>query len=105
MKEDARLKVTLEKHYTKLVKMERTKYRKPYVSEALADMAKLLGCTKAAEKDLWSEKEFSDEDIDADKSSIFSKFTSSRRPAGHFSTEPGEINNHSGENNYGKVVT
>ena len=102
MKEDARLKVTLEKHYTKLVKMERTKYRKPFLSEALADMAKLLGCTKAPEKDLWSQREgtqeTSDEDIDADKSSIFSKFTSSKRPAGHFSTEPGEIHNHTGEN-------
>ena len=87
--------------------MERTKYRKPYVSEALTDMAKLLGCTKAPDKDLWSQRhgsleQTSDEDIDADKSSIFSKFTYSKRPAGHFSTEPGEIHNHTGENK--KVV-
>ena len=73
MKEDAKLKVTLEKHYTKLVKMEKTKYRKPYVSEALSDMAKLLGCNKVPERDLLEHT--SDSDTDADKSSIFSKFT------------------------------
>ena len=110
MKEDARLKVTLEKHYTKMVKMERTKYRKPYISEALADMANLLGCTKAPEKDLWSCKEVSldqtsSDDMDADKSSLFSKFTQTKRPAGFFSSEPGEVNNHTGENKNSKVVT
>ena len=42
--EDTRLKQTLEKYYTTMIKMERKKYRKPNMSEALIDMATLIGC-------------------------------------------------------------
>ena len=103
--EDGRLKQAIEKHFRKLRKMELMKYRKPHTSEALLDMAKLIGCDKLTETDALSRHEASleqtsDEDIaDADKSSLFSKFTASKRPAGFFGTQPGELNNHSGEIN------
>ena len=39
----------------------------------------------------------SDEDVDIDAKSLFSKFSTTKRPAGFFGTQPGENNNHSGE--------
>ena len=70
--------------------MERKKYRKPMVSEALLDLATLIGCVKNTETDALSRRgqslgESSD-DEDADKSSLFSKFTHTKRPAGFFGT-------------------
>lgn len=103
--EDTRLKQSLEKHYVKLRKMEQKKYRKPHMSEALLDIASLVGCPAITESDALSRHEASleqtsDDDLnDADKSSLFSKFTATKRPAGFFGTQVGEIHNHSGEIN------
>ena len=37
---------TVAQHYDKLKKMERKKYKKPHMSEALLDMARLGGTKK-----------------------------------------------------------
>ena len=49
--EDDRLKQAIEKHYVKLRKMELKKYRKPNMSEALLEMANLIGCSNVTETD------------------------------------------------------
>ena len=86
-----------------MVKMERKKYKKPLMSEALQELSNLLGCTHISDTDNLSRHEASLErtssDEDDDKKSLFSKFTSSKRPAGFFGTKPGETNNHTGEIN------
>ena len=103
--EDTRLKQSLEKHYVKLRKMEQKKYRKPHMSESLLDIASLVGCPAVTESDALSRHEASleqtsEEDLlEAEKSSLFSKFSVSKRPAGFFGTQPGEVHNHSGEIN------
>ena len=106
--DDTRLKEAIEKHYVKLRKMEQRKYRKPHLSEALVEMANLIGVKNMTETDALSRHDglsSSDEDIaDAEKSSLFSKFTATKRPAGFFGTQPGENNNHSGEINISSVT-
>lgn len=106
--DDTRLKQAIEKHYVKLRKMELKKYRKPNMSEALLEMATLIGCANITETDALSKHDglsTSEEDIaDADKSSLFSKFTATKRPPGFFGTQPGEANNHSGEINISSVT-
>ena len=80
--------------------MERKKYKKPMFSEALIDMATLIGCAKNTETDAFSRKEASlgeTSDDEADKSSLFSKFTHTKRPSGFFGTQPLEVNNNQGE--------
>lgn len=83
--------------------MELKKYRKPHMSEALMEIATLVGCTKVTESDALSRKSLeqtSDEDLNnAEKSSLFSKFSVSKRPAGFFGTQPGDVHNHTGEIN------
>ena len=58
----------MEKHYSKLRKMELKKYRKPHMSEALTEIATLVGCSKITESDALSRHEASleqtsDEDL------------------------------------------
>ena len=83
--------------------MEIKKYRKPHMSEALMEIASLVGCTKVTESDALSRKSLeqtSDEDLNnAENSSLFSKFSVSKRPAGFFGTQPGDVHNHTGEIN------
>ena len=110
LNEDTRLKQALEKHYVKLRKMELKKYRKPNMSEALLDIATMIGVSNITESDALSRHEASleqtsDEELaDADKSSLFSKFSVTKRPAGFFGTQPGEVHNHSGEINVTSVT-
>lgn len=42
--EDIRLRQLVEKHYRKMVRMEKTKYMAPRFTEALRDIATFLGC-------------------------------------------------------------
>jgi len=84
--------------------MERKKYKKPNMSEALHDMTNLIGCTIiVSDTDNLSRREASlgqtSSDDENERSSLFSKFTSTKRPAGFFGTQPGEIHNHTGEIN------
>lgn len=44
----------MEKYYVKLAKMERKKYRKPLLSEALQSLAQLIGVVKQSETDALS---------------------------------------------------
>ena len=44
--QDGRLKTTVEKYYQKMVRMEKKKYSRPFMSESLEEIAKMLGCVK-----------------------------------------------------------
>ena len=57
--EDTRLKQALEKYYVKLRKMELKKYRKPNMSEALLDIATMIGVSNITESDALSRHEAS----------------------------------------------
>ena len=99
--DDTRLKETMQKYYTKMVKMERKKYRKPLYSESMIEMAQLIGCQQGTETDNLSRHEASlgnsSDEGDTERNSLFSKFTSTKRPSGFFGTQIGEANNNSGE--------
>ena len=87
--EDAHLKLTIEKHYQKLLKMEGKKYSRPFMSESLADMAAMIGNMKNSQTtDALSKKSLgkSSDDDENDRQSIFSRFTQSKRPQGYFGT-------------------
>ena len=84
-----------------MVKMERKKYRKPNFSESLYEMAQVIGCQHVTETDALSRHEASlgnsSEEGDSARNSLFSKFTSTKRPSGFFGTQVGDVNNNSGE--------
>ena len=92
---------TIERHYKKMVKMERTKYKKPMMSEALTDLAKWLGCEKPKNDDFLDRGvgliETTSDEESAENGSLFSKFTVTKRPKGHFGRQVGEANQNSGE--------
>ena len=82
--------------------MERKKYRKPLLSEALNTLANLIGVVKKSETDELSVHAGSlqgttDDDEAAENNSIFSKFTGTKRPTGFFGTKIGDANQNSGE--------
>ncbi len=95
--EDSRLKQTIAQHYEKMKKMERKKYKKPLMSEAVFDMLKLVGDLKTkSDNDELSRRDgeidASSDGDDIEKQSLFSKFTSSKRPVGFFGNQLGEAN-------------
>ena len=76
--------------------MEAKKYSQPFMSESLAEMATFIGCVKnSTTTDALSRKEASlgrsSDDEANDKQSVFSRFTSSKRPPGYFGTQIGEL--------------
>ena len=84
-----------------MIKLEKRKYLKPNFSESLKEMAILIGCVVTSqETDALSRGSSLGEtnpDDDADQKSLFSKYTTSKRPTGFFAG-PGESrNDHSGE--------
>ena len=93
----------MEKYYVKLAKMERKKYRKPLLSEALQSLAQLIGVVKQSETDALSvhagSLQVTTDEEDAENNSLFSKFTGTKRPTGFFGTNIGDANNNSGEVN------
>jgi len=99
--EDVHLKQTLEKHHAKLDRMEKSKYRKPLFSEAMLDLAGVLAVRAPEPSDALSRAENSLERSveaeDAEKHSLFSKYTASKRPAGFFGTAVGDAHQHSDE--------
>ena len=84
-KEDLRLRQTVEKHYRKMIKMEKVKYLAPRFSEALKDISVYLGCYNEPKKevDLLS-KEETERDAQTSDShfSGFSRFSTTNRPSG-----------------------
>ena len=63
--DDIRLKQLVEKHYRKMVRMEKTKYMAPRFTEALKDIATFLGCLQEPiqEVDHLSKEDSLDRDI------------------------------------------
>ena len=62
--EDLRLRQAVEKHYRKMIKMEKVKYLAPRFSEALKDISVFLGCYNDTKKevDLLSKEESQERD-------------------------------------------
>ena len=50
--EDLRLRQAVEKHYRKMVRMEKVKYLAPRFSEALKDISVFLGCYNDNKKEI-----------------------------------------------------
>ena len=68
-----------------MLAMEKKKYLQPYLTESLAEIADVIGCFKSkATEDCLS---VSDKSSEEDAQSIFSKFTSTKRPSGFFGTQ------------------
>ena len=63
--EDVRLRQLVDKHYRKMVRMEKTKYMAPRFTEALQDIANFLGCLHPTikEDDHLSKEESVDRDV------------------------------------------
>ena len=93
--EDVRLRQLVEKHYRKMVRMEKTKYMAPRFTEALKDIATFLGCLHEPIKEddhLSKEEESLDRDIQTSDShfSGFSRFSTTNRPSGFALAPPPE---------------
>ena len=92
--EDTRLRQLIEKHYRKMVSMERSKYIAPRFTEALKDIASFLGCMNEPTKheDNLSQDESLDRDVQTSDShfSGFSRFSTSHRPSGFAKAPPPE---------------
>ena len=92
--EDVRLRELIDKHYRKMVRMEKTKYMAPRFTEALKDIANFLGClhTPIREDDHLSKEESVDRDVQTSDShfSGFSRFSNTNRPSGFAMAPPPE---------------
>ena len=84
--EDTRLRQVIEKHYKKMVRMEKVKYTAPRFSDALKDLSVFLKCyqdPKTEDDHLSKEESFEREAQTADSQfSGFSRFTNTNRPSG-----------------------
>ena len=92
--EDTKLRQLVEKHYRKMVRMEKAKYSTPRFSEALKDIASFLGCLNDPVKndDELSREDSQGRDIATSDShfSGFSRFSTSNRPSGFAMAPPPE---------------
>ena len=92
--EDTRLRQLVEKHYRKMVRMEKGKYSTPRFSEALKDIANFLGCQNdpVQNDDHLSKEESLERDVATSDShfSGFSRFSTSNRPSGFAMAPPPE---------------
>ena len=84
--EDLRLRQGVEKHYRKMIRMEKVKYLAPRFSEALKDISVFLGCYNdpVKEEDHLSKEESLERDAQTSDShfSGFSRFSTTNRPSG-----------------------
>ena len=90
--EDLRLRQAIEKHYRKMVKMEKVKYLAPRFTEALKDISVFLECFHEPniEEDHLSKEESLERDANTSDSQFsgFSRFTHTNRPSGFALSPP-----------------